>query len=217
MPVTNWGYVLRRYLTGSLTIDEVLEACELGIVDRYKGEYKKLTDAAKGEEIVAYAINSRLNPTHGKLLLEFFEGGVTLSDIWKSYNLQLPLRLSLTRKILNYLKDGYEAKNKITNNAGGSNKAAAGNSPNATNSKRLSSKYLGEDFRVAERWDRSVDTRYSISEPSYTNRMVDISDVMTVAEHKAAMLEEAKRMASEGVYAQKIGRKVVRIYIQGRS
>jgi hypothetical protein len=47
--------------------------------------------------------------------------------------------------------------------------------------------------------------------------MVDISDVMTVAEHKAAMLEEAKRMASEGVDAQKIGRKVIRIYIQGRS
>lgn len=60
-------------------------------------------------------------------------------------------------------------------------------------------------------------TRYSISAPSYTDRMVDISDVMTVAEHKAAMLENAKRMASEGVDAQKIGRKVVRIYIQGRS
>jgi hypothetical protein len=35
--------------------------------------------------------------------------------------------------------------------------------------------------------------------------------------HKAAMLENAKRMASEGVDAQKIGRKVIRIYIQGRS
>lgn len=31
----------------ALVIDEVMEACELGIEDCYKGEYKKLTDAAK--------------------------------------------------------------------------------------------------------------------------------------------------------------------------
>ena len=47
-------------------------------------------------------------------------------------------------------------------------------------------------------------TRYSISEPSYTDRMVDISDVMTVAERKAMLLENAKNMALEGVDAQKI-------------
>ena len=49
-----------------------------------------------------------------------------------------------------------------------------------------------------------ANTRYSISGPSYTDLMVDISDVMTVEEHKAAMLENAKRMALEGVDAQKI-------------
>ena len=48
MPVSNWGYVLRRYLTGSLTIDEAMDACELGISELYKGEYEKLTDATKG-------------------------------------------------------------------------------------------------------------------------------------------------------------------------
>ena len=141
------------------------EKYQSNTLKKYLDGYDNETDAAKGEEIVAYAINSRLNPTHGKLLLEFFEGGVTLSDIWKSYNLQLPLRLSLTRKILNYLKDGYEAKNKITNNAGGSNKTAAGSSPKATNSKRFASKYLGEDIRVAERWDRSVDARFHLPDP----------------------------------------------------
>ena len=47
MPVSNWGYVLRRYLTESLTIDEAMDACELGIAELYKGEYEKLTDAAK--------------------------------------------------------------------------------------------------------------------------------------------------------------------------
>ena len=140
---------------------------------KYLDGYDNETDATKGEEIVAYAINSRLNPAYGKLLLEFFEGGATLSDIWKSYNLQLPLRLSLTRKILNYLKDGYEAKNKISNNAGGSNKTAAGNSPYATNSKGFASKYLGEDIRVAERWDRSVDTRYHLPDPDPSDVFFD--------------------------------------------
>ena len=140
---------------------------------KYLDGYDNETDATKGEEIVAYAINSRLNPAYGKLLLEFFEGGATLSDIWKSYNLQLPLRLSLTRKILNYLKDGYEAKNKISNNAGGSNKTAAGNSPYATNSKGFASKYLGEDIRVAERWDRSVDTRYHLPDPDPSDVFYD--------------------------------------------
>lgn len=48
MPVSNWGYVLRRYLIGSLAIDEAMDACELGIEDCYKGEYKKLTGATKG-------------------------------------------------------------------------------------------------------------------------------------------------------------------------
>ena len=56
---------------------------------------------------------------------------------------------------------------------GSENKAAAGSSPNVTNSKRLSSKYLGEDFRVAERWDRSVVTRYSISNPDPSNVFYD--------------------------------------------
>ena len=140
---------------------------------KYLDGYDNVTDATKGEEIVAYAINSRLNSAYGKLLLEFFEGGATLSEIWKSYNLQLPLRLSLTRKILNYLKDGYEAKNKISNNAGGSNKTAAGSSPNATNSKRFASKYLGEDIRVAERWDRSVDTRFHLPDPDPSDVFYD--------------------------------------------
>ena len=45
---------------------------------------------------------------------------------------------------------------------------------------------------------------YSISAPSYTDRMVDISDVMSIAEQKALMLENAKSMALEGIGAQKI-------------
>ena len=47
MPVNTGGDVFYRYLTGSLTIDEAMEACELGIANMYNGEYKAITDAAK--------------------------------------------------------------------------------------------------------------------------------------------------------------------------
>ena len=58
--------------------------------------------------------------------------------------------------------------------------------------------------RRGEGTDAQEVTRYSISKPSYTDRMVDISDVMTVAERKAMLLENAKNMALEGVDAQTI-------------
>ena len=180
MPVNTGGDVFYRYLTGSLTTDEAMEACELGIANMYNGEYKAITDAAK----------------------------------------------PLLRDNLTILKDErYKAKrvgNALIWGEGGTPNERGGANNEASDEKfstELQSSQGDESGTSGggTREDAQEVTLYSISAPSYTDRMVDISDVMTVAEHKAAMLEEAKRMASEGVDAQKIGRKVVRIYIQGRS
>lgn len=63
----------------------------------------------------------------------------------------------------------------------------------------------GNVIPLSERFNpEKEDIRYSISAPSYTDRMADITPQMSRAEYKVAMLEEAKRMASEGVDAQKI-------------
>ena len=185
MPVSNWGYVLRRYLTESLTIDEAMDACELGIAELHKGEYEKLTDATKG-------------------LLR--ENLIKLRD--EQYKAE---------KVGNTIFWGESG----TSNGGGiaigeeneEDLRAQSHAPNGDGTTARA-----EADRRSEGTDaQEVGYRYSISEPSYIDRMADISPEMSRAEHKAAMLENAKRMASEGMDAQKIGRKVVRIYIQGRS
>ena len=143
------------------------------------------------------------------MLLNCIEGKKDIKDVLDTYKNNVPLRKQILKKVINTLKDGYERKQNATGfkarktqNVGFGGNTAGG----AGNTGGLRRRGYGAEV-----------ARYSISEPSYTDRMVDISDVMTVAEHKAATLENAKRMASEGVDAQKIGRKVVRIYIQGRS
>lgn len=179
------GVCFKKILTGSLTIDEAIDACELGIAELYKSEYEKLTDATKG-------------------LLR--ENLIKLRD--EQYKAE---------KVGNTIFWGESG----TSNGGGiaigeeneEDLRAQSHAPNGDGTTARA-----EADRRSEGTDaQEVGYRYSISEPSYIDRMADITPEMSRAEHKAAMLENAKRMASEGVDAQKIGRKVVRIYIQGRS
>ena len=145
--------------------------------------YENEDDATKGEELIAFAINTRLEPRYGTLLLDYFEGRASKDDIWRSYNLQLPLRLSLTSKILNYLKDEYDRKQ----NSGNASGDTGGNTaPNRQKAKRFRSEYFEKNHRDEQRGNGPVtDTRYSLSDIPFFDAEGKAIDMSAISEAKA--------------------------------
>ena len=184
------------------------------VINTLKG-YEKEDDATKGEELIAFAINTRLNRKFGNLLLDYFEGNASEGDIWKSYNLQLPLRLSLTRKILNYLKDGYERKQ----NSGNASGDTGGNTAtNRQKAKRFRSGYFEENPRNGQRGSGAVASlysspeaaetpaiRYSLSDIPFFDAEGNAIDMSAISEAKALeMVDSRVRTMLEDDYNKRV-------------
>ena len=152
--------------------------------------YENEDDATKGEELIAFAINTRLESRYGTLLLEYFEGRASKDDIWKSYNLQLPLRLSLTGKILNYLKDEYDRKQ----NSGNASGDTGGNTAtNRQKAKRLRSGHFEENHRDEQRGNGSIaDTSYSLPSIPFYDEQGNVIDMREISEAKVLEMVDGR-------------------------
>jgi hypothetical protein len=169
-----------------------------GQVDNVDERYPDASATEKGEEIIAFALQTRASFASQKdMLMQFFENEVSEDDILNSFNFALPLRDRILKDILIALRDGYNNKhnNKFNNDNGGETKEGSNND-----------RLRGEHLRPSARGELLSDTRYSLPDMPFFEDNGDVVsfEAMTPEERKMAKYEDAQRMTSEGADAQAI-------------
>lgn len=74
--------------------------------ERIEEAYKKETQAAKGEEFLAYAVESRVTSEHAEVFFGFLSGNNSISEVMASYKNSVSLVRKYTEDILNELRNG---------------------------------------------------------------------------------------------------------------